>query len=76
MADFAREATEESLLAGVLVDAIRRYGATDLDMQRLRGLLGDGRLSSLLHAAGAYEGGPRELVETDGLGHAALTERG
>ena len=38
-------------LAGVLVDVIRRYGATELDMRRLRGLLGDGRLGSLLHAA-------------------------
>ena len=36
VADLAREATEESLLAGVLVDVIRRYGATELDMRRLR----------------------------------------
>lgn len=76
IADLAREATEESLLADVLADAIRRYGATELDVRRLRALLGDGRLRSLLSAAGAYEGGPRELVELDGLGHAALIERG
>jgi hypothetical protein len=73
--DLAREATEESLLADVLADAIRRYGATELDMRRLRALLGDERTRSLLSAAGAYEGGPRELVELDGLGHVALIER-
>ena len=75
IADLAKEAMEESLLADVLVDAIRRYGATELDIHRLRDLLGDGRLYSLLSAAGAYEGGPRKLVETDGLGHAVLIER-
>ena len=76
IADLAREATEESLLADVLADAIRRYGATELDMRRLRALLGDDYLRFLLSAAGAYEGGPRELVEVDGLGHVALIERG
>ena len=44
-------------------------------MRRLRALLGDGRLRSLLSAAGAYESGPRKLVEIDGLGHAVLIER-
>ena len=76
ISDLARWAAEESQLANVLVDAIRRYGATELDMQRLRSLLGGDRLRSLLSAAGAYEGGPRELVEIDGLGHVALIERG
>ena len=75
IADLAREDAEESLLADVLADAIRRYGATELDMRRLRALLGYDCLSSLLSVAGAYEGGPRELVEIDGLGHAALIER-
>ena len=76
IADLARGAAEESLLADVLADAIRRYGATELDMRRLRVLLGGDRLRLLLSAAGAYEGGPRELVEIDGLGHVALIERG
>ena len=76
IADLARWAAEESLLANVLADAIRRYGATELDMQRLRSLLGGDRLRSLLSAAGACEVGPRELVEIDGLGHVALIERG
>lgn len=72
----ARDSVEESLLADVLVDAIRRYGATELDVRLLRGLLGEERMRSLLAAAGAYDGGPRELVEIDGLGHVALVERG
>lgn len=76
IADLANEGTEESLLADVLADAIRRYGATELDIRQLRGLLGNDRLRSLLEAAGAYEGGPRKLVEVDGLGHVALVEKG
>lgn len=75
IADLARDAAEESLLAGVLVDAIRRYGATELDIRPLRDLLGGERLRALLAAAGVYEGGPRELVEIDCLGHVALIER-
>lgn len=76
VADFALGGEEESLVADVLVDVMRRYGATDFDMRRLRELIGDTRVEQLLTAAGVYTGGSREVIEIDSLGHVALKERG
>ena len=67
---------EESLVADAFIDAVRRYGATAFDMDRLESELGGKTAESLLSAAGIHNGGPYELLSIDSLGHVALRERG
>ena len=67
---------EESLVADAFIDAVRRYGATTFDMDRLEYELGRKTVESLLSAAGIRNSGPYELLPIDALGHVALRERG
>lgn len=67
---------EESLVADAFIDAVRRYGATTFDMDRLEHELGRKTTESLLTAAGIHDDGPYELLPIDALGHVALRERG
>lgn len=64
-----------SLVADAFVEAVRKYGATDMDIQVLRKRLGAARFDELLCAAGIVPYSETELVETDGAGHVALIER-
>lgn len=75
IADLLAGHEEGSLVADALVGAIRRYGSTELDIGRLEGFIGPGRLGSLLASAGICAGGRWELVRVDGLGHVAVKER-
>lgn len=66
---------DASLVADAFAEAVRKYGATDMDTRKLRNLLGSERYDELLRAAGIAPYGEAELVETDGAGHVALIEK-
>lgn len=71
VADLLASKEDASLVAGALVDAIRRYGSTSLDMRELERLVGCGTVDALLSAAGVAGDGMR-LVNLDDRGHVAL----
>lgn len=66
---------DASLVADVFTEAVRKYGATEMDIRKLRAWLGAERYDELLHAAGIAPFGEAELVETDAAGHVALIEK-
>ena len=65
-----------SLVADAFLDAVKKYGATELDIRKVADELGDEGFAELKAAAGIDEGGTFELVNVDGRGHVALRERG
>lgn len=66
---------EDSLVAEAFVDAVRKYGGTEMDVRLLRERLGENRYTDLLRAAGIAPFGSLELIETDAAGHVALIEK-
>lgn len=64
-----------SLVADAFVDAVRKYGGTEMDVRALCERLGEDRYDDLLCDAGIAPFGSLELVETDAAGHVALIER-
>lgn len=66
---------DSSLVADVFVEAVRKYGATDMDIRVLRKRLEAARYDELLSAAGIVPFGETKLVETDGAGHVAIIEK-
>lgn len=66
---------EASLIADVFKEAVRKYGATEVNIATLRKQLGAQRYDELLCAAGIAPFGESELLETDDAGHVALIER-
>lgn len=65
-----------SLVADAFLDAVKKYGATELDIRKVADELGDEGFAELKAAAGIDDGGTFELVNVDGRGHVALRERG
>lgn len=72
IACLANDGEEASLVAGAFTEAVRKYGATAMDIRMLRKRLGEERYDELLCAAGIVPFGETELVETDSAGHVAL----
>lgn len=66
---------DTSLVADAFMEAVRKYGATDMDIRMLRAQLGAERYNELLCAAGIAPYGAIDLVETDNAGHVALIEK-
>ena len=75
IASLAEGNEDASLVADAFAEAVRKYGATDMDIRKLRNRLGSKRYDELLRAAGIAPYGEAELVETDGAGHVALIEK-
>ncbi|WP_418252513.1 type IV toxin-antitoxin system AbiEi family antitoxin [Gordonibacter urolithinfaciens] len=75
LAALAKRDEEGSLVAGTFVDAVRKYGGTEMDVRILRERLGEDCYADLLRAAGIAPLGSLELVETDAAGHVALIEK-
>ncbi|BAK45664.1 type IV toxin-antitoxin system AbiEi family antitoxin domain-containing protein [Eggerthella sp. YY7918] len=75
IASLADSDEDTSLVADAFTEAVRKYGATDLDIRVLRKQLGAKRYDELLCAAGISPHGMIELVETDNAGHVALIEK-
>lgn len=71
----AKRDEEGSLVADAFVDAVRKYGGTEMDVRILRERLGENRYADLLRAAGIVPFGSLELIDTDAAGHAALIEK-
>ena len=65
---------DPSLVADAFIDAVRTYGATSLDIERVKALLGEREFERVLWDAGIGPGGHRRLMRLDGLGHVAIVE--
>lgn len=68
------EHEDPSLVADVFTDAVRKYGATTLNIRNLEEMLGEARYKQLLEGALIYPGSGRRLIPLDKLGHVALME--
>lgn len=73
--ELARNGEDTSLVADVFLDAVRKYGSTEMDLRVLRDRMGESRYSMLLAAAGIAPNGSLELIEADGRGHVVLIEK-
>lgn len=74
IAMLVRLGEDPSLIADAFVDAVRTYGSTSLDINRAKTLLGERAFEQVLGDAGIWPGGPRRLIQLDGLGHVAIVE--
>lgn len=71
-----RDGFDMSIVGDAFEDAIRKYGPTLLDIDKLEGLLGERLYHNLCLSAGIGGKGSRRLVRLDSKGHVALIEVG
>lgn len=74
IAELVRLGEDPSLVADAFVDAVRKYGATTLDIDRVEALLGKRAYEQVSGNAGIRQEGPRRLTRLDELGHVAIVE--
>ena len=65
---------DPSLVADAFVDAVRRYGSTSFNLDRLIEMIGESTFARIECDAGAGPHGSRKLIRLDGLGHIAIAE--
>lgn len=65
---------DPSLVADAFVDAVRRYGSTSFNLDRLLEMIGPSAFARIERDADAGPHGSRKLIRLDGLGHIAIAE--